>query len=81
MTELNIYLKFYLFGCTRPQLWYMGSSVVVYRLLVVASSSLTTDGTWAPALGTQSLSHWTTREVPELTVLMGCSSAQDAVAS
>ena len=30
----------------------------------VGSSFLTWDGTWAPALGVQSLSHWTTREVP-----------------
>ena len=29
----------------------------------VESSSLTRDRTWAPALGVQSLSHWTTREV------------------
>ena len=31
----------------------------------VGSSSLTKDWTWALALGVRSLSHWTTREVPE----------------
>ena len=31
----------------------------------VGSSFLTRDQTWAPALGSQSLSHWTTKEVPE----------------
>ena len=35
------------------------------------SSSLTRDQTQAPALGVWSLTHWTTREVPELHFLMG----------
>ena len=34
----------------------------------VESSSLTRDRTGSPALGTRSLSHWTTREVPGLGV-------------
>ena len=33
---------------------------------------LTRDGTLAPALGVQSLSHWTTREVPTFNVLRNC---------
>ena len=41
-----------LFGYTRPYLQHVGSS------------SLTKDQIWAPALGAQSLSHWTTTEVP-----------------
>ena len=48
----NFYLHIYLFGCCTSQLWYVGSS------------SLTKDRAWVPALGTWSLSHWTTREVP-----------------
>ena len=35
-----------------------------FQLQHVKSSSLTRDQTWFPALGAQSLSHWTTREVP-----------------
>ena len=35
------------------------------QLQYVGSSSLTKDWTWALALGVRSLSHWTTREVPE----------------
>ena len=42
----------YLFGCSGSQLQHVGSS------------SLTRDQTWAPC--TQSLSHWTTREVPKM---------------
>ena len=34
------------------------------QLRHVGPSSLTSDRTWAPALGVQSLSHWTIREVP-----------------
>ena len=34
-------------------------------LQLVGSSSLTRDQTWAPALGAQSVSPWTTREVPQ----------------
>ena len=33
---------------------------------------LTRDGTLAPALGVQSLSHWTTSEVPTCNVLKNC---------
>ena len=36
------------------------------KLRHVGSSSLTRDGTRLPALGAQSLSHWTTREVPTI---------------
>ena len=35
----------------------------------VGSSSLTRDGTWAPALGEWSLNRWATREVPKVSVL------------
>ena len=39
---------------------------MAYRLLVAACgiSFPTRDQTWVPALGAQSRSHWTTREVP-----------------
>ena len=36
----------------------------------IGSISLTEDRTQSPCIGSQSLSHWTTREVPELIVLM-----------
>ena len=36
----------------------------IFSLRHVGSSSLTRDGAWPPALGAQSLNHWTTREVP-----------------
>ena len=36
-------------------------------LVDVGSRSLSRDQTQAPALGTWSLSHWTIREVPDLT--------------
>ena len=32
----------------------------------MGSSSLIRDRNWAPALGAQSLGHWTTREVPKM---------------
>ena len=38
----------------------------------VGSSSLTRDQTWAPCIGTQSLNHCATREVPLTVVLKGC---------
>ena len=44
---------FNLFGCTGSLLQHVGSC------------SPTRDPTQAPALGAQTLSHWTTREVPE----------------
>ena len=60
----------HLFGCTGSWLQPMGPSIfgAARKLLVVAcgSSSLIRDQTWAPALGAQSLSHWTTREIPSL---------------
>ena len=43
---------FYLFGCAGSQLWHVGSS------------SLTWDGTRAPALRAQSLNLWTARDIP-----------------
>ena len=46
----------YLFGCTGSQLQH------------VVSSSLTRDRTCASLLAAQSLSHWTTREVPALQI-------------
>lgn len=48
-------------------LWYMDSLVQQ-----VASSSLTRDQTLAPALGVQSLRHWTIREA-----LLVCFNAQE----
>ena len=47
-------LIFSLFGCTGFYLWHVGSS------------SLTKNWTWASALRAHDLSHWTTREVPDL---------------
>ena len=40
-----------LFGCSRSQLWHMGPS------------SSTRDWSWAPCIGSVTLSHWITREV------------------
>lgn len=55
-----------------PQLQYAGSSVFAGACKVflrhVSSSSLSRDQTRAPALGAQSLSHWTTEEVPRVSV-------------
>ena len=42
-----------------------------YIYLFGRSSFLTRDWTWLLALGAWSLSHWTTREVPRLHILMG----------
>ena len=36
------------------------------QLQYVGLNSLASDRTWAPALGAESLSHWTTREVPKI---------------
>ena len=52
-----LFLK-YLFGCARSWLRHVGSS------------SLTRDGTQTPALVAQSLSHWTTREVLPVSLLL-----------
>ena len=48
----NIY--FYLFACAG-----------FFLIAACRSSSLTRDRSVPPALGAQSLNHWTTREVPE----------------
>ena len=56
---LFICLFICLFGCTRSRLWHTGS-----LLQHVESSFLTRDRTQTPYMGAQSLSHWTTREVP-----------------
>ena len=42
-----------------------------FFLVAHGSSSLTRDETGPPALGVQSLSHWTTREVPGDLLLSG----------
>ena len=76
-TELCTLLLFkkYLFGCVGSELQYVASSlfVAVCELLVVAcgSSSLNKTEPRPPVLGMWSLSHWTTREVPELYTLKG----------
>ena len=44
------FLHIYVFGCTGSSLWHVGSSPLTEL--------------WAPALGAQSLSHWTTGEIP-----------------
>ena len=70
----------YLFWLHRVLVAARGIFVVACGLLVAAcrllscgmcagSSSPTRDWTWAPALGQQSLAHWTTREVPHLSSL------------
>ena len=51
----------YLHGSTQDILVAAGENS---KLRHVGSSSLTRDGTRLPALGAQSLSHWTTREIP-----------------
>ena len=70
----KIFIFIYLFGCTRSQLWNGRSSVftATCRLLIVACKiQFPPPGieSGSPALGAQSLSHWTTREVPELIFL------------
>ena len=47
----KIFFNVCLFGCSRSQLWHMGPS------------SSTRDWSWAPCIGSVSLSHWITREV------------------
>ena len=42
-----------------PDLW----------LQYVGSSSLTRNRIWAPCIGSWNLNHWTTREVPKITIL------------
>ena len=71
----NIFIL-YLFGCTKSQLWHVGSSSFVSACRILSCSILTLScGMWdlvprpgiepkPPALGGQSLSHRTTREVP-----------------
>ena len=46
----------YSFGCTRSQLWHVGSR------------SLTRNQTWAPCNGSTESNHWITREVTRVTV-------------
>ena len=74
--SLSLYFLKYLFGCAKSQqcmqdhqsfLQHVGSLVVAYELLVAACGILFPDqrlNPGPPALGTRSLSHWTTREVP-----------------
>ena len=50
-------------------LWHVGFFAPTCKLLVVASSSLTRDQTWAPVLGPWNLSHWTTREDLQMSFL------------
>ena len=73
--SLYLYLLKYLFDCATSQqcmqdrqslLQRVGSLVVAYELLVAACGILFPDQRFnpgPPALGTRSLSHWTTREV------------------
>ena len=52
-----LFLFIHLFGCSGSQLWHAKFLVASYGI------KLMRDQTWAPALGAQSLNHWTTREV------------------
>ena len=51
ITTANLWLKSYVFILAAPGLRHVGSS------------SPTREGTWAPCIGRQSFSHWTTREI------------------
>ena len=62
---------FLVFGCTRSYLQHTGSLVANSWLRHVGSGSLTRDWTWSPALGTQNLNHWTTKEVPMVSFRWG----------
>ena len=57
----NKYLFICLLGCARPQLWH-AESLVVACLIQFPDQELNPGPT---ALGAESLSHWTTREVPK----------------
>ena len=59
MISPTFFVLKYLFGCSKSWLQHANS-----WLLHVGSSSLTRGQAQAPALGAQSLSHWTTREAP-----------------
>ena len=68
----------WIFSCSmqdlQSSLWHAGSLVEACKLLVAAMWDLVP---WLgiepgpPTLGVQSLSHWTTREVPTVTILNG----------
>ena len=65
---LKIFVFICLFGCTRSQLWHAGSSILVgaSRIFSCTMCNLVPPPgiePGFPALGVQSLSHWTTREV------------------
>ena len=80
-----------LLSCIGFQLWHAGSSVFIVAFRIFNCSMRTLNwGMWdlvprpgikprPPALGAQSLSHWTTREV--LKLLLKCSMAQVLVAA
>ena len=56
---------FYLFGFTRSYLWHVGYLVAACKLLVVVCGIQfpTRDRTHAPCIGSQTLSHWPTKEI------------------
>ena len=64
----KVFILIYLFGCTRSQLWCLGS-LIFLAARHVGSSSLTRNQT--PALGAQSLSHQAEREVPHKFLMAG----------
>ena len=75
MLAINIFYFSYLFIWLCQVLWHSGSWTFIAacglffffpQLHHVGSSSLKRDRTCAPALGAQSLSHWTTWEVSSL---------------
>ena len=50
-------------GCTESDTTeWLTLSLEFCTLFTAACGILTGDGTWAPSLGAQSLSHWTTRQ-------------------
>ena len=55
----------YLFGFTRSYLWHVGYLVAACKLLVVVCGIQfpTRDRTHAPCIGSQTLSHWPTKEI------------------
>ena len=65
----------YLFGCSESHLWHAGSSTLHCGMWDLFSCSIWDLAPWSgikpgrPALGAQSFSHWTTREVPKPSVV------------
>ena len=75
--SVSVYVYF-LFGCARPQLWYVESWIFIITCGIFswrADSELWHVGSrpevelGPPVLGMYNLSHWTTREIPGCAVL------------